>query len=80
MEVCWIAVLTCISAVLCLARTWHVGKEQSNARLKEGKEQSNARLKEGKEQSNARLKEGRNGFICIKHSRLGFPALKTSQS
>ena len=28
---CWIAVLTCISAVLCLARTWHEGKEQSNA-------------------------------------------------
>ena len=53
-----IALLTCISAVLCLACTWHEGKEQSNARLKEGK----------------------NGFICIKRSRLGFPVRETSQS
>ena len=30
----WIAVLTCVSAVLCLACTGHAGKEQSNARLR----------------------------------------------
>ena len=34
----WISVPTCTSAILCLTRTWHAGKEQSKAGLKEARD------------------------------------------
>ena len=58
------------SAMLDRGSRMHLRRTLFSAHVTRGQGTVQCPLKEGKEQSNVRLKEGRNGFICIKHSRL----------